>query len=261
MQGLFKKSTPDVPQTPAELSELIDLAIKAGTESGWFGDNGQEEAYRKRAVAELIVIEQRMHGDLEPHVAELEEALKDLVLRRQASPYDRDPPAASSESVAWYWDWRRTAAIILGSLLVGILLILFGAAVGWAIWIGLSAAAGLVILGPWRIANWARSAGVRLCRELRAFRHWLIHGRQDRRLAKQIWQMEEKITAARLRYFEHNQWVDQHLAVLMGHFDLQRRRAEQAAKIAGHTNVEEPEAETYAQILHNDGNHDERRED
>jgi hypothetical protein len=252
----------DTTKGSAQLRELIELAIKMGTESGWFGDNGREEAFRKQALAKLTAIEQDIRGDLGPAWTELEEVLRDLVLRRQVrESRDECNPGSWPAEVTRDFDWRRAAAVLLGSALAGTVLHGFRGASGWTVWVGLGAVCGLVILGPWRIVNWICAAGARLDRELHSFQQWLVDCRRNRQLGKQIAQLEEKIPKARQRRFEHDQWVDQHLAELMSHFDLQRRRAEQAVKIAGQCNAAENKKEqeaTYAQILQNDRNHDER---
>ena len=251
----FAKTETAKPPT-TDIQDLMDLAVKAGTERGWFGENGQEEAFQERARAELVLREQNLRGELGLSGATLEQTLKELLLRDHSLAEAIDEQGSSTASAAWQWDWRRALGITLSFVLVGIAVIMFGAPQRWPLWLGSGAGAALLILGPWAVSDRMRTTGIWLAVGVRQWRRWLARGRHHRDRVRQIREQEEKITAERSRRAAHEQWVEEHLALLMGQFHLQQRRAEQAVKIAGRENVEQPqEALTYAYAEHNAKNH------
>jgi hypothetical protein len=189
--------------------DLVDKAITHAV-SHMLGDSQQAVAFATWVRSELVLRAQRRH-QLGPPPEQLDQQLRELEQRGKAVGVG-EPVIAQSH---WVFDGRRSAAILLAAGLAGVALDAAHVAPRGLLIVCGGLLTLLLTLGPWRLASRARASGASVVAALgRLALRW------------RLWRERRRLCEARVRYARHQQWVEQRVNLVLGVYELYRRRAE-----------------------------------
>jgi hypothetical protein len=211
------------------LSQLEQEAAKCGIEAGLFArDDRHAVVFRERVRSVLVLIEQDENGPLEMTPDRLREMMGEL-LYQQNQPVTRFneanvEPAPWPAISEWKFDWRRAFGSALLSGMASAVFFLttslsFSSIAGFA-----SAAALLLILGPWHLVERVRSTSVGFAGEASRIGVCLVRRKLRRRLDR----LSERLALAEQRHATHRSWVETHSDSLVAVYELFRARSQVA---------------------------------
>jgi hypothetical protein len=230
-QGTSQMTLRDV---TAEFQDLLARYENEGLEFGWSGVNNPDSDEKRKLVsaavsAELVLLEQLHHGPLPPSPEGLRATLEDLRRRRaQLGSQDDAVVIGLIEGRPWRFEWKRAGGLAAIGLLAGLTLELLKGGLAWEAWSMIGVAAGLLIIGPWRVADRLARAGMLRRRTVDAILRRLRTSAMDRDIRR----VESEIQSSALRRAVADEWVHHRLQLVAQRFEVQRGRAEAAAKVA-----------------------------